>query len=110
LERRGTRQVAEPDQRRESVKSNRRESQRQKLMVKQARVCSASWCSFLTALQKLMADENFMTLLRAEGLATMPKQLWDKVPTIQMERRRTGCSHTDGRGRGKGRSELEEYE
>jgi ParB family chromosome partitioning protein len=33
----------------------------------------------VTAFSKLLADENFVTLLRAESLATMPKYLWSKL-------------------------------
>ena len=35
---------------------------------------------FITeALRKLLNDENFVTLLRAEGLATIPKNLSDRL-------------------------------
>ena len=37
---------------------------------------------FITeALRKLLNDENFVTLLRAEGLATIPKNLSDRLAT-----------------------------
>ena len=32
-------------------------------------------------LKRLFADENFVTLLRAEGLATLPKYLADRIAT-----------------------------
>jgi len=57
------------------VNSYRRESQRQKLMIKKAKVCDAKLAFIVTAFNKLLADENFCTLLRAETLATMPKYL-----------------------------------
>jgi hypothetical protein len=34
---------------------------------------------------KLLADENFVNLLRAETLSTMPKYLWDKLGTKHKE-------------------------
>jgi ParB family chromosome partitioning protein len=67
------------------VSAYRRESQRQKLMVKKARVCDAKLVFIVTAFQRLLTDENFVTLLRAEGLSTMPKYLWDKVAVKQQE-------------------------
>jgi len=67
------------------VSAYRRESQRQKLMVKKARVCDAKLVFIVTAFHRLLTDENFVTLLRAEGLSTMPKYLWDKVAVKQLE-------------------------
>ena len=61
------------------VNAYRRESQRQKLMVKKAKVCDARLGFIVTAFNKLLADEHFVTLLRAESLATMPKYLWSKL-------------------------------
>ena len=61
------------------VSAYRQESQRQKLMVKKARLCDARLTFILTAFNKLLADENFVTMLRAENLATMPKYLWSKL-------------------------------
>jgi ParB family chromosome partitioning protein len=57
----------------------RQESQRQKLMIKKARVCDARLFNVVTAFNKLLADAHFLTLLRAEGLETMPKFLWSKL-------------------------------
>jgi ParB family chromosome partitioning protein len=54
-------------------------SQRQKLMIKKARVCDARLSFIVTAFNKLLADENFFTLLRAESLATIPKYLSVKL-------------------------------
>jgi ParB family chromosome partitioning protein len=61
------------------VNSYRKESQRQKLMIKKAKVCDAKLGFIVTAFNKLLADENFFTLLRAESLATMPKYLSAKL-------------------------------
>ena len=61
------------------VNAYRRESQRQKLMVKKAHVCEARLLFVVTAFSKLVADVNFETLLRAESLPTMPKAIGDKV-------------------------------
>ena len=61
------------------VNSYRKESQRQKLMIKKAKVCDARLGFIVTAFNKLLADENFYTLLRAEALQTMPKYLTAKL-------------------------------
>ena len=57
----------------------RRESQKQRLMVKKARVCEAKLLFVVTGLRRLMLDAHFVTLLRAEDLATMPKDIWARV-------------------------------
>jgi ParB family transcriptional regulator, chromosome partitioning protein len=61
------------------VSAYRKESQRQKLMIKKARVCEARLSFIVTAFNKLLADENFFNLLRAESLATIPKYLSAKL-------------------------------
>jgi len=61
------------------VNTYRRESQKQRLMVKKARVCEARLFFMVTALRRVLADDHFVTLLRAEKLATMPKDIWKRV-------------------------------
>ena len=63
----------------------RRESQKQRLMVKKARICEAKLLFAVTALRRLMADEHFVTLLRAEDLASMPKDIWERVSEKRKE-------------------------
>ena len=61
------------------VNAYRRESQKQKLMIRKAKICDAKLIFIVTAFDKLLSDENFVTLLRAESLSTMPKYLWTKL-------------------------------
>ena len=61
------------------VHAYRCESQKQKLMIRKAKICDAKLVFIVTAFDKLVRDENFMTLLRAESLSTMPKYLWAKL-------------------------------
>ena len=61
------------------VNAYRRESTRQKLMVNKAHVCESRLLFVVTAFNKLTADPNFETLLRAEAMPTMPKAIGDKV-------------------------------
>jgi ParB family chromosome partitioning protein len=67
------------------VNAYRRESQRQKLLIRKAKICDAKLVFIVTAFNKLLTDENFVNLLRAESLSTMPKYLWSKLGTKQQE-------------------------
>ena len=57
------------------VNTYRREMQRQNSFIRRARVCDNKLTFIVSALRKLTADENFVNLLKAEGLLTMPKYL-----------------------------------
>jgi ParB family chromosome partitioning protein len=63
----------------------RRESARQKIAVKKAKICEAKLVFIVSAFDKLLGDENFTNLLRAESLFTMPKYLWAKLSTKHKE-------------------------
>ena len=68
------------------VSAYRRESEKRKLLVRKARLCEERLLFVVTAFSKLTANEHFVTLLRAESLATMPKVLGEKVAKQQKER------------------------
>ncbi|MCL4180002.1 MAG: chromosome partitioning protein ParB [Verrucomicrobia bacterium] len=57
------------------VSTFRREQQRQRAFVRKAKVCEEKLTFLVTAFRKLCADENFVNLLRAESLPTMPAAL-----------------------------------
>lgn len=57
------------------VNTYRREMQRQSAFIRKARVCDNKLTFIVSALRKLTEDENFVNLLKAEGLLTMPKYL-----------------------------------
>ena len=61
------------------VSAFRRESQRQKALVHKAKLCDAKLLILVTAFTKLLRDEHFLNLLRAEKLSTVPKFLADKL-------------------------------
>ena len=63
----------------------RRESQKQRLMVKKARLCEAKLLFVVTAFKRLLKDDHFVTLLRAEELSTMPKDIWSRVTGKNLE-------------------------
>ncbi len=67
------------------INAFKRESQKQRLIVKKARLCDAKLVITVTALGKLLGDENFFNLLRAESLADIPQYLQDKLGAMKKE-------------------------
>lgn len=63
----------------EIVRTYRRETQRQALLVKKARLCETRLVFLAGSLRKLLQDEDFVTLLRAESLDKMPEYLASQV-------------------------------
>jgi ParB family chromosome partitioning protein len=47
--------------------------------VKTAKICEAKLIFVVNAVKRLIADENFVNLLRAEQLATMPDYLAARI-------------------------------
>ncbi len=67
------------------VRAYQQEATRQKLLIKKAELTQSRLMFVREAFRKLCSDEHFMTLLRAEGLETMPgdlaKAVTDARPT-----------------------------
>lgn len=61
------------------VRTYQKEVERQKQMVKKAEIAQQRLLFVVGAMRELLADENFTTLLRAEGLDSLPKYLAEKV-------------------------------
>lgn len=61
------------------VSTFRREQQRQRSFVRKAKGCEDKLTFIVTAFRKLLADDNFVNLLRAESLSTLPTQLANKL-------------------------------
>jgi ParB family transcriptional regulator, chromosome partitioning protein len=61
------------------VRVYRQEVDRQKLMVKKSQLAEHRLLFIISALKKLVHDENFLTLLRAEGLDNLPAYLSEKI-------------------------------
>ena len=59
------------------------EVRRQQVLVKKAEINDQRLLFVVTALRKLLADEHFRTLLRAEGVSDMPKVLADRLPPTE---------------------------
>jgi ParB family chromosome partitioning protein len=61
------------------VRTYQKEVERQKAMVRKATFAQQRLLFAVTALQQLFQDENFVNLLRAEGLDTLPAYLAERV-------------------------------
>ena len=53
--------------------------ERQRLIIRKAEFTQQRLMFFVGALRQLLEDEHFTTLLRAEGLDTLPKYLAERV-------------------------------
>lgn len=65
------------------VRAYRQEADRQKLLVKKAQLTENRLLFVVSALRRLFADENYVTLLRAEGLDTLPAYLAGRIQEPQ---------------------------
>ncbi len=65
------------------VRAYRQEADRQKLLVRRHQITQTRLLFVVSALKKLLADENFLTLLRAEGLGTLPAYLAERIQTYE---------------------------
>jgi ParB family chromosome partitioning protein len=63
------------------VRAYRKETERQKLLVKKATLAQGRLLFVVNALKHLLADDHFATLLRAEGIHTMPRPLAERMGT-----------------------------
>ena len=61
------------------LKLLREQANRQRMMAKKSELVSARLAFVISALNTLMSEPHFLTLLRAEGLTTMPLYLVQKM-------------------------------
>lgn len=61
------------------VRTFRREQERQRQALKKAELCEAKLVFTMSALRMLFRDENFINLLRAEGLETLPDYVAEHI-------------------------------
>ena len=66
------------------VRAYREEADRQQLLVKKSQIAQDRLLFIVSALKKLFTDENFLTLLRAEGLDTLPAYLAERIQTSEV--------------------------
>jgi ParB family chromosome partitioning protein len=68
-----------PKSTRSLVKTYEKEVLRQQLLVKKANICERRFLFVVTGLRECFNDENFVNLLRAEGLTTLPGILAERI-------------------------------
>ena len=61
------------------LRTFQQETLRQKMVVQKAKICETRLLFAVSALKQLFRDEHFVTLLRAEGLDTLPQYVADQV-------------------------------
>ncbi len=61
------------------LKTYHEETNRQRLLVKKAKLCETRLLFVISALKKLFEDENLVNLLRAESLDALPQYLADRL-------------------------------
>jgi ParB family chromosome partitioning protein len=59
------------------VRAYKQETERQRAMIMKADITERRLLFIVSALKEVFNDENFVTLLRAEGLETLPRQIAD---------------------------------
>jgi ParB family chromosome partitioning protein len=78
--RRGPRREGERPVSAETVlRTFQQETVRQKLVIQKAKICETRLLFAVSALKQLFIDDHFVTLLRAEGLDTLPQFLAEQV-------------------------------
>jgi ParB family chromosome partitioning protein len=61
------------------IRTYQRETERQRQLVKRAALTRSRLLFLSNALKRLLADDHFLALLRAEGLNTLPRALAEHV-------------------------------
>lgn len=61
------------------LKAYKKEASRQQTLVDRAKLCETRLRFIVSALKRLLADEGLVTLLRAEGLTTLPQYISDQL-------------------------------
>jgi ParB family transcriptional regulator, chromosome partitioning protein len=63
----------------ELLKTFQTETMKQRMTLQRAKICETRLLFAVSAIKQLFKDENFVTLLRAEGLDTLPQYLADQL-------------------------------
>ena len=61
------------------IRAYRKETERQKLLVRKATLAQSRLLFVVNALRRLLADEHFVALLRAESMHTLPRPLAERL-------------------------------
>ncbi|MDV6333160.1 plasmid partitioning protein RepB C-terminal domain-containing protein [Asticcacaulis sp. 201] len=63
------------------IRAYQKETERQKLLIKRASLARSRLLFVSNALKRLLSDEHFAALLRADGLHTLPRALAERMET-----------------------------
>ncbi len=63
------------------IRAYQKETERQRLLVKRATLARSRLLFVSNALKRLLTDDHFLTLLRAEGLHSLPSALAERIET-----------------------------
>ena len=69
----------------EVLETYRQETQRQRIVIQNAKICETQLLFAVSALKRLVEDENFVNLLRAEMLDSMPQFLATRMQEMETE-------------------------
>jgi ParB family chromosome partitioning protein len=61
------------------LKTYQQETMRQKMVIQKAKICETRLLFAVSALKQLFKDDHFVTLLRAEGLDSLPQYLAEQI-------------------------------
>ena len=61
------------------VRAYNQEVERQKLLIRKADLVQQHLTFMAAAMARMLTDENFVNLLRAEGLATLPRAFEERI-------------------------------
>jgi ParB family chromosome partitioning protein len=61
------------------VRAYREDVEKKRLLIRKAEISRDRLIFVTQAMRALLADENFVSLLRAEGLDSMPRSLADRI-------------------------------
>lgn len=67
------------------LRAYRQDADKKRLLTRKAEATRDRLVFVTEALRKLLSDENFVTLLRAEGLDTLPRNLADRLPPVSKQ-------------------------
>jgi ParB family chromosome partitioning protein len=65
------------------IRSYQSETDRQKLLIKRASLARGRLLFVTNAMRRLLGDEHFVTLLRAEGLNSIPQALAERIGPVE---------------------------
>jgi ParB family chromosome partitioning protein len=78
--RRGTRQHnGQAEATKGLLKTYHQETARQRVVIQKSKICETRLLFVVSALKQLFKDDNFVNVLRAEGLDTLPQYLADRI-------------------------------